>query len=146
MTTTPTQTFATHSRYVPGFHFVAGSIFTANLLYAFVKLVRAPSLDAGVTLLLALGFLLLFYYARVFANTAQDRVIRLEERLRYERVLPAELRARTDEFSRAQFIALRFASDAELPTLAQRILDEKVGDRKRIKLMIRDWKPDHLRV
>lgn len=145
MTATPTQTLANHTRFVPGFHFIVSGIFVINFFYALVRIVRAPSLDAGVTFLLAAGLLLLFYYARAFAITVQDRVIRLEERLRYEKVLPVELRGRIDDFSRAQLVALRFASDAELPILAGTVLKEKISDQKQIKQMIRDWRPDHLR-
>jgi Family of unknown function (DUF6526) len=145
MAATPTQTFTTHARYVPGFHFFAGGIFVINFLYALLRIIRTPSLDAGITLLLASGLLSLFYYARAFAVAVQDRVIRLEERLRYDQVLPAELRGRIEEFSRGQLIALRFASDAELPILAGTVLNENVREQKRIKRMIRDWKPDHWR-
>lgn len=81
----------------------------------------------------------------MFALTVQDRVIRLETRLRLERLLPADLKARILEFSVGQLIALRFASDAELPDLARRVLDEKVKDKKAIKQMIKTWKPDYLR-
>jgi hypothetical protein len=84
-------------------------------------------------------------YARMFALTVQDRVIRLEMRLRLEKLLPADLKSRILEFSVGQLIALRFASDAELPDLARRVLDEKVKDKKSIKQMIKTWKPDYLR-
>jgi len=75
----------------------------------------------------------------------QDRVIRLEMRLRMLQILPAELRPRVPEFSVNQLVALRFASDAELPALAKKVLDEKLNDRKAIKKMIREWEPDFLR-
>ena len=79
------------------------------------------------------------------ALTVQDRLIRLEERLRYERVLPADLKARIGEFTVTQLIALRFASDAELPALARKVLDDKISERKAIKQMVKTWKPDYLR-
>jgi hypothetical protein len=66
-------------------------------------------------------------------------------RLRLEKLLPADLKSRILEFSVGQLIALRFASDAELPDLARRVLDEKVKDKKSIKQMIKTWKPDYLR-
>jgi len=93
----------------------------------------------------ALALILGFLYARMFALRVQDRVIRLEERLRYERVLPADLLARAGELSVRQIIALRFASDAELPGLARKVLDQKVADGKAIKMLITDWRADHLR-
>ena len=79
------------------------------------------------------------------ALKVQDRVIRLEERLRYERVLPSDLKARIGEFTVAQLVSLRFAGDAELPALARKVLDEKLSERKAIKQMVKTWKPDFLR-
>jgi len=90
---------------------------------------------------LVLGFL----SARIMALTVQDRVIRLEERLRYERVLPEELRWRSDELNVKQFVSLRFASDEELPALMRKVLDEKLTERKAIKQLIKNWRPDYLR-
>jgi len=75
----------------------------------------------------------------------QDRVIRLEMRLRLQQLLAQDLRVRIPEFTVGQLVALRFASDAELPDLARKTLDEKLTDRKAIKKMIRDWQPDELR-
>ena len=98
-----------------------------------------------ISLLLAIAFILLAFYSRIFALTVQDRVIRLEMRLRMQQLLPAELRPRIPEFGVNQLVALRFASDAELPALAKKVLDEKLNDRKAIKQMIRDWQPDMLR-
>jgi hypothetical protein len=81
----------------------------------------------------------------MFALKVQDRVIRLEERLRCQRLLPADLQPRITEFAAGQLIALRFASDAELPALARKVLDEKLTERKAIKQLIKNWKPDYLR-
>jgi uncharacterized protein DUF6526 len=140
------QTFANHSRIVPAFHMVALPILFLNIVYSIYRLVHTWfSLDALVTFLVAIALLLVALYARVFALAVQDRVIRLEMRLRLEKLLPADLKARILEFSVGQLIALRFASDAELPDLARRVLDEKVKDKKAIKQMIKTWKPDYLR-
>ncbi len=79
------------------------------------------------------------------ALKVQDRVIRLEERLRYQRLLPTDLQSRIDDFTVNQLVSLRFASDAELPGLARKVLDDKINDRKTIKQMIKVWKPDYLR-
>jgi hypothetical protein len=84
-------------------------------------------------------------YPRLFALSVQDRVIRLEERLRYERVLPEELRWRADELTVDQFVSLRFASDEELEKLMQKVLDGKLTERKAIKQLIKNWRPDSLR-
>lgn len=91
------------------------------------------------------AFVILFAYARLFALAVQNRVIRLEEQIRFQRLLPADLVARMSEFRTAQYIALRFASDAELPDLARTVLDQQLTDKKAIKRMIRDWRPDYLR-
>jgi hypothetical protein len=81
----------------------------------------------------------------LLALTVQDRVIRLEMRLRLAELLPAEMQPRIPEFTVAQLVSLRFASDAELPALAKKVLDEKINDRKAIKKMIKNWQPDELR-
>jgi len=140
------QTFANHSRIVPAFHMVALPILFLNIGYSIYRLVHTWfSFDALVTFLVAIALLLVALYARMFALAVQDRVIRLEMRLRLEKLLPADLKPRILEFSVGQLIALRFASDAELPDLARRVLDEKVKDKKTIKQMIKTWKPDYLR-
>ena len=108
-------------------------------------MLKCSSADAVVAFLLAIGLVILFFCARIFALRVQDRVIRLEMRLRMEKILPAELRARIPEFTPVQLIALRFASDEELPELARKVLTEKIEDRKTIKKMIRHWNADYLR-
>jgi len=130
---------------VPAFHIVVLGIFTVNLGWSLYRVAHAFSTETVVSLLLAVAFILLALYARIFALTVQDRVIRLEMRLRMQQLLPSELRPRISEFSVSQLVALRFASDAELPVLAKKVLDEKLNDRKAIKKMIRDWQPDLLR-
>jgi hypothetical protein len=99
----------------------------------------------GEQVLLAFGLVLGFLVSRLMALKVQDRVIRLEEHLRYERLLPADLKPRIGEFSVAQVVSLRFASDAELPALARKVLDEKMNERKAIKRMVKTWRPDYLR-
>jgi hypothetical protein len=138
------QTFANHSRIVPAFHMVALPILFLNIGYSIYRLVHTWfSFDALVTFLVAIALLLVALYARMFALAVQDRVIRLEMRLRLEKLLPADLKPRILEFSVGQLIALRFASDAELPDLARRVLDEKVKDKKAIKQMIKTGKADY---
>ena len=82
---------------------------------------------------------------RLYALRVQDRVIRLEERLRMEKLLPAELLARFDELTLGQVVALRFASDGELAELTRRTLDERLVP-KSIKAAIQKWRPDHTRI
>ena len=117
----------------------------ANVVWAVIRLVRHPSLDTVMTALVAVALVLVALHARSFALTVQDRVIRLEMRLRLRDLCPPDLVARIPELSRAQLVALRFAGDAELPALARKVLDDKIEDRKAIKLMVRNWEADHFR-
>jgi uncharacterized membrane protein YciS (DUF1049 family) len=142
--TTP-QTFENHARFVPLYHMVLFGILLVNFGWSIYKLLRAFTLDNVVAVLLAFGLILLSFFARTFALRVQDRVIRLEMRLRMEKILPADLKPRVEEFSLGQLVALRFASDEELPELARKVLAEKIEDRKAIKQMIKKWNPDYLR-
>ena len=140
------QSFANHGRFFPAFHFFVVPVMAINLFWSLYRLwVTGLSWDGCERVLLALGLTLGFLTARLMALTVQDRVIRLEERLRYERLLPADLKGRAGEFTVSQFVSLRFASDAELPALARKVLDDKINERKAIKQMIKAWKPDYLR-
>ena len=141
----PQQNFSNHARYVPAFHFVAGPILLLNLVWA-VRGLGAPSFDALLDVLVAAALLILFYYARGFALKAQDRIIRLEMRLRMRELLPNDLQGRIDEFTPTQMVGLRFAGDAELPDLARQVLDENIQTATPIKKLIRDWRGDHYRV
>jgi len=140
-----TQNFANHAKSIPAFHFVVLPIFLLNLGWSIYRLVHAFSVDRVISLLVAVALLLLAFTARVFALTVQDRVIRLEMRLRMHQVLPQDLRARIPEFEVGQLVALRFAGDAELPELARKVLDGKLTDRKAIKQLVQDWQADFLR-
>jgi dolichyl-phosphate-mannose--protein O-mannosyl transferase len=140
-----TQNFENHAKFVPGFHVGVLGIFAINLIWSIYRLIRAFSGESVIALLLAIAFILLAFYSRIFALTVQDRVIRLEMALRMQQLFPAEFRPRIPEFSVNQLVALRFASDAELPVLAKKVLDEKLNDRKAIKKMVREWQPDFLR-
>ena len=139
------QNFANHARFVPGFHFLTFGLLAINFGWSIYRLVKLPSWDAAVLLGLAVALVLLFLYARLFAITVQDRVIRLEERLRMATLLPPDLKSRINDLTPAQLISLRFASDAELPGLAKRVLDEGLTDRKAIKVLIKEWRADYLR-
>ena len=142
--TAPTQTYANHHRYVPAYHFVLLAIVLANLAFAIVHLVLHPTWGAAMGLTLAIGLGIMYWYMREFVVAVQDRVIRLEERLRLERLLPAELKGRIEEASVPQLIALRFASDDEVVGLFRRALDENLGGRD-IKQAVKHWRADNLR-
>jgi Family of unknown function (DUF6526) len=139
------QSFENHAKIFPPFHFVAGPILIINLGWSVFRVIHAFSANAVMQLLLAVGLLALAISTRLMALTVQDRVIRLEMRLRMAEVLPPDLRSRIGEFSAGQLVALRFASDAELPELSRRVLQDKMTDRTAIKKLIRDWQPDFQR-
>jgi hypothetical protein len=140
------QNFANHGKFFPPFHFFVIPVMAINFIWSTYRwTVAGFSLDGFERVLLAAALLVGFGTVRRMALTVQDRVIRLEERLRYERVLPADLKVRIGEFTVTQLIALRFASDVELPVLARKVLDDKINERKAIKQMVKTWKPDYLR-
>jgi hypothetical protein len=142
---TGSQSFTNHARTVPGFHYGVIGALSLNFLWSLVRLYRIPGIDALVGVITAVGLLGLIFYARMFPLRVQDRLIRLEMSLRLASVLPADLRARIGVLRPGQLVALRFASDAELPGLVRQVLDENLTDRREIKRRIREWQPDHLR-
>jgi hypothetical protein len=140
-----TQSFENHVKIVPAFHFFVLPVFAINLGWSIYRVWHTLSFGAVISLLLAAAFILLAFCGRIFALTVQDRVIRLEMQLRLQRILPPDLQARISEFSVAQLVSMRFASDAELPELARKVMDERLTDRKAIKKLVRNWQPDLLR-
>lgn len=141
-----TQSYANHARMVPGYHYVNGLILLVLLFWTGREMARGVSVPTVMDFLLVLAVTLTAFYARTFALGVQDRVIRLEERLRMAEVLPDDLRSRLHEFTTEQLIGLRFASDDELPGLARKVLNEAIMDRKAIKAIVKDWRPDHQRI
>jgi len=140
------QNLQNHVRLVPLFHMFVLPVFLINLVGSIIHLVRAGiSYGSVMGVLMALALFMLAFFARVFALTVQDRVIRLEMRQRLAEILPADLRPRILEFSPGQLVSMRFAGDAELPALARKVLDEKLENRKAIKQLIKDWQGDYLR-
>lgn len=141
----PPQSFENHRKIVPGYHFVTFGLLCVQLLWSLWMLWKYPLVGSLVGLGTSVAMLLLFFHARAMALTVQDRVIRLEERMRLERVLEPPLRARIGELSAKQLVAIRFAPDEELPELVAKVLDGKIEDQDAIKRMIRAWRADHLR-
>jgi hypothetical protein len=140
------QTFGNHAKYVPAFHFFVLPVLFLNIgwsVYRWKTLLW--SLEGAIGVLTSVALLMGFLLARMFALSVQDRVIRMEERLRCERLLPQDLQARIVELEPGQLISLRFACDAELPALARKVLDEKMKDRKAIKQLVKNWRADYLR-
>jgi len=146
----PEQNFANHRKFVPGYHYVIFGILGINFIWSLYRLFRGlpgvPVFDRVLAVAMAVAFLLIALYARTFPLRVQDRVIRLEETERMARLLPPDLLARIDELRPGQLVALRFASDAELPELTRAVLDEKIVKADDIKKRIRSWRADHLRM
>ena len=145
MAETVPQTYANHRRFVPLYHFVSFAILAVNQVWALVRLVRTPSWESGFGVLLAFALLCIFWYAREFPLAVQDRLIRLEMRLRLQQVLPADLRPRILELTVPQLIGLRFASDAEMTDLVRDVLANNIQDRETIKKKIKNWQADNQR-
>ena len=145
---TPPQNLQNYARYDPPYHFVLLPLLLLNFIYQVVVLVRHLGdewMGPAVGVVLAIALMLLAFKARTFPLKAQDRVIRLEERLRLGLLLPESLRTRIPELTEGQLIALRFASDGEVAELVRTTLEKKL-DPKQIRESIRTWRPDYFRV
>jgi hypothetical protein len=140
------QNYQNHTRWFPLVHFVIFPMLTVNLIWAIVCVVMEFDWFRLQYLLLSVAVVLVSLAARLQALKAQDRVIRLEERLRYRDVLTADLARMASGFRAGQMIALRFASDEELPGLVSRIASGELVTSKEIKMAIKNWRPDHFRV
>jgi len=148
------QDFANHAKLVPAFHFFVIPVLLVNLVSSVGLLYGAARHGSGalslfhaiLNVILAVALIVLAFLARLFALGVQDRVIRLEERLRMQQLLPEGLQPLINEFTINQLVALRFASDAELPELAEKVLRDNLNSRRAIKQMIRNWRADNQRV
>jgi hypothetical protein len=140
-----TQTYRNHVRFFAPFHFFVVPVLLANFLVMVRHVYLRPSGSTVWELVVAAALLTLAFVARIMALTVQDRLIRLEMRLRMQQILPPDLCARLDELTRPQLVALRFAGDAELSELARDVLAGRLLTQKAIKGRIRDWKADYLR-
>jgi len=141
-----TQSAASHAKMVPMYHYVGFLLLLIPTVYFAVMMVREPSLGAMMPVLFGVGVIISTFFARLFPLGVQDRVIRLEERLRLERVLPEEMHGRIAEISTTHLVALRFASDDELTDLTNRVLAGDFADRKSVKEAIKNWRADHQRI
>ncbi len=140
------QNYSNHVKWVPTFHFFVMPILTLNLGWSIYRLIHLGfTWDGLIQLLTAAALVLLMFNARLFALRVQDRVIRLEERQRMARLFTDDLKPRIGEFTPAQLVALRFASDEELPGLARKVLNDKLTDTKAIKQIVKNWRADYLR-
>jgi hypothetical protein len=139
------QSYASHAKLDPPFHFFVLPVLLINIIIVGYLLFRHPGIGGAWLLLVSVALLILAARLRSWATHLQDRVIRVEERIRLAAILPEPLRSRIAELSDSQIVGLRFASDAELPALFQRAVDEKLS-RSDIKKAITDWRPDYSRI
>jgi len=144
MAQTP-QTYKNHVRFFPLFHFFVAPVLLINFLNAIRHLYYRQGRDTVWEVILAAALVGLALAARLMALKVQDRVIRLEMRLRMNQLLPADLGARLNDLTPQQLIALRFASDAELAGLVREVLDGKLATQKAIKERVQHWTGDYLR-
>ena len=139
------QTYKNHVRWLPAFHFFVLPVLIANVFNQLSLLRATPTLGKVWAAVVAFALVMLALLSRIQANTVQDRVIRVEMRLRLKELLPADLKGRINDLTRDQLVALRFAGDAELPALVQDVLAGKLKTKKEIKMRVRDWQGDSLR-
>jgi hypothetical protein len=139
------QTFANHTRLDPLFHFIVLPAFGLAVIGSVVHFLWHPSFHSGSFFVISVAAAIAVSKIRSYALRVQDRVIRLEERLRLTTLLPEPLRSRIPELTEDQLVALRFASDAEVAKLAERALTEKLSQAD-IKKAIQTWRPDYWRV
>jgi hypothetical protein len=143
---TTTQTFANHTRWQPPFHFFIVPVMLINVIWSVVQFVRAPGLNSGWWIVVSLALLVLAFLVRLNSLKVQDRLIRLEEKLRYQQILSAPACQQADALNIGQMIALRFAGDEELEELVGAVLAGKLARTKEIKRAIKGWRADTFRV
>ena len=139
------QNYSNHLRWFPLFHFVVSPILVAYTIWASWRAISAPSADHIWAAIFAVGVFLGALASRAMAVRVQDRVIRLEMRLRLATVLPADMRSFIPRLTYRQLVALRFASDEELPELVRQVIAGRLVDQRAIKKAIVHWQGDHLR-
>jgi hypothetical protein len=140
------QTYANHTRWHAPFHYFAAPVMLTNAVVAVVQLVRDPGLERGWWVVVSLALLVVTALVRANPLRAQDRIIRLEESLRYYQLLPDELAVRAAALTPAQVVALRFAADEELEGLVRDVLEGRLTKPGEIKQAIKVWRADMFRV
>lgn len=144
-TAAPPQNFANHRKFVRGFHYVALPILMINLVYSGFVAVTSFSMDSVIALFVAFALVMIGLYARLFALGAQDRVIRLEERMRLRALLPDQA-STIDQLTTPQLVGLRFASDGEVGELVAAVATEGIEKADEIKKRVTNWRADHQRL
>jgi hypothetical protein len=139
------QSYKKHARLLPLFHFFVIPLLLANVFVSGWRLYRMPGLGTAWNLVFAIAVLGVGFLSRTQALTVQDRLIRLEMRLRLKGLLPPDLQPRINDLTARQLVALRFASDAEIADLVREVLAGKLSTSKEIKMRVKNWQPDWLR-
>lgn len=140
------QTFANHTRWHPPFHFFIMPVLLINFIWSIVDLALSPGWTTGRWLVVSFALLWLGFFVRINPLRAQDRTIRLEEMLRFGRILPPALALQASSLRPGQLIALRFAPDEEVEALVSDILAGKLSKPVEIKKAIKNWRADHFRI
>ena len=140
------QTYANHTRWHPLFHFFVLPVMLINFVWAIVECVKNPGRNQAWWIVVSAALVGLTFIARTNALKVQDRIIRLEERLRYQQLLPTDLAQQAGSLTVGQIIALRFASDGELEVLVREALGGRLTKSTGIKKAIRNWRSDTFRV
>ena len=140
------QTYENHTRWHAPFHFFVAPVLLTNVVVAFVQLYRAPGLDTGWWVVVSVALLVMAGLTRINPLKAQDRIIRLEESLRFYQLLPQDLADRAASLRMGQIVALRFASDEELEGLVREVLEGRLKKSDEIKSAVRNWRADTFRV
>jgi len=140
------QSYANHTRWHPPFHFFVIPVMLINVIWAIVDCFKNPGPNQAWWIVVSLALVVMALLVRTNALKAQDRIIRLEERLRYQQLLPAELASQCGSLSAAQMIALRFAADEELEGLIREVLANRLTKTSDIKKAIKNWRGDTFRV
>ena len=140
-----TQSLKNHARFDPFYHFFILALYLLNLVYAGFHLHRQPSLSSGWYLVLSLAVIVPIFKLRTYPLKVQDRVIRLEERLRLQALAPQQWHAQIYRLTESQLIAPRFAANDEVVELAKQALEHNLN-RKQIKERIKSWRADDWRV
>lgn len=140
------QSYANHTRWHPPFHFFVLPVMLINFVWAVVECFRNPGRNQAWWIVVSLALVVMAFLVRTNALKAQDRIIRLEERLRYQQLLPAELADQCGSLSAGQMIALRFAADEELEGLIREVLAGRFAKSSDIKKAIKNWRSDTFRV
>jgi len=136
------QSYKSHAKFVPAFHFFAVPILIANVISTGYQLRGNFDVPHMLATLTALALLTVAFLARMFALKVQDRLIRLEMRLRLRELLSPSLHGQINTLTPKQMVGLRFASDAELPSLVSQVLKDNITKPDAIKKMITDWQAD----